>query len=619
MMSKWICLFLAIALVGCRGSDGHIGASGGNGPSLVFSANEISDIPNSNCPNNGGLILESGIDDDSDEELDIPEEVDHTVSLCHGETGLNGQTTILWPTAIAPGSSLCGAQGGMQIDMVLDLNEDLQFDPNDPEPILGFFTVCNGLEGIQGIPGIEGPIGPQGASGSNSLLVLNLLTPSANQQPCPTGGTQVNTGLDSNNNSILDPTEISFSQPICNGLNSFICPTTGDYPEYCVDGGTKWEVGIDWNNDGHLDISEIDESKTTYACFPCYFAENVLNPLLACRRDFGDVFASTTSYLNYLTLEDKVNAGPNIAIASNGTVYLAAIGEIGTGKWPVHSFSKTSLFATTQQTLDLPLQTPLTDLFYLSDIDTDGTDVIIPLHNSTQDETEVFRWNGLGSASSVLTTETIFSDPLSGLSEIFKQFVIFDTTAEVYFSAVDQEIVQFSNSWGTSTWNNNNDTITALSLAGYQKKDSQGNVIAHELYSVDFEQGVSPNRKDITVTEVGSGGSNVPQLFHTLGAGIPVALAVDSKGNIYVSCIDLNDPNSNPRSHLVDKVCDEGSVIKIDAQGNEIPIIKTSDWILDMDYLESEHTLVIVTNQNNQYVIERFRLLEDEQGYQHSP
>ncbi len=87
----------------------------------------------------------------------------------------------------------------------------------------------NGAQGIQGAPGVPGPqgiqglTGPIGAAGSNGLngqnaLVKTTLEPAGAN--CLTGGVKVESGLDANNNGILDAAEVNalLTTFVCNGL-----------------------------------------------------------------------------------------------------------------------------------------------------------------------------------------------------------------------------------------------------------------------------------------------------------------------------------------------------------------------------------------------------------------
>ena len=87
----------------------------------------------------------------------------------------------------------------------------------------------NGAQGIQGVPGAPGPQGIQGltgaigAAGSNGLNGQNALVKTILEAPgpnCTTGGIKVESGLDANNNGILDAAEVNalLTTYVCNGL-----------------------------------------------------------------------------------------------------------------------------------------------------------------------------------------------------------------------------------------------------------------------------------------------------------------------------------------------------------------------------------------------------------------
>jgi hypothetical protein len=85
-----------------------------------------------------------------------------------------------------------------------------------------------GLTGATGLTGLTGPIGPQGmtgpsgpmgtagTNGQNALVKTTLELAGAN---CTTGGIKVETGLDANNNGLLDAVEINtlLTTYVCNG------------------------------------------------------------------------------------------------------------------------------------------------------------------------------------------------------------------------------------------------------------------------------------------------------------------------------------------------------------------------------------------------------------------
>jgi hypothetical protein len=77
-----------------------------------------------------------------------------------------------------------------------------------------------GLTGAVGATGSQGPIGLTGAQGSNGFTALVKTTAELAGSNCATGGTKIETGLDANNNGILDLAEVNAAQTtyVCNGL-----------------------------------------------------------------------------------------------------------------------------------------------------------------------------------------------------------------------------------------------------------------------------------------------------------------------------------------------------------------------------------------------------------------
>jgi hypothetical protein len=97
------------------------------------------------------------------------------------------------------------------------------------------FTYANGatyttptLAGIQGAVGPAGPVGPPGPQGQQGVIgtdglnaLINTITEPAGAN-CTNGGTKIETGLDANENGILDAGEVNISetQYVCNGVAS---------------------------------------------------------------------------------------------------------------------------------------------------------------------------------------------------------------------------------------------------------------------------------------------------------------------------------------------------------------------------------------------------------------
>lgn len=107
----------------------------------------------------------------------------------------------------------------------------------------------------------------ENSNGKNSLTELNAETAGAN---CASGGYRISTGIDFNDNNILDSDEIKYEEYICNGdngengINSLINVVTESSGNFCVYGGLKVEAGLDQNKNGILEENEIQA--INYVC-----------------------------------------------------------------------------------------------------------------------------------------------------------------------------------------------------------------------------------------------------------------------------------------------------------------------------------------------------------------
>lgn len=121
--------------------------------------------------------------------------------------------------------------------------------------VLIFFTACEGE---------QGGIGPKG---SVSLVKIGKELVGDN---CSAGGVKIESGIDLNNNGVLDSDEVQSINFICNGndspngSNSLINVIEESSGDNCSSGGLKVEVGIDINNNGILDQNEIQSVR--YIC-----------------------------------------------------------------------------------------------------------------------------------------------------------------------------------------------------------------------------------------------------------------------------------------------------------------------------------------------------------------
>ncbi|HSD90930.1 MAG TPA: hypothetical protein VLB44_25575, partial [Kofleriaceae bacterium] len=113
--------------------------------------------------------------------------------------------------------------------------------------------------------GCEGPAGPAGGDGSTALVSTSDEPPGAN---CANGGTKVEVGIDKNGNGALETSEVSSTRYVCNGTetNALVDASPEPAGANCPYGGTKIETGLDSNDNGMLDPGEVDAAATTYVC-----------------------------------------------------------------------------------------------------------------------------------------------------------------------------------------------------------------------------------------------------------------------------------------------------------------------------------------------------------------
>lgn len=242
------------------------GLPGTNGlKSLVKTTTESA---GANCAN-GGTKVESGIDSNNNNILDSAE-ITETKYVCNGANGTNGTNgaagtnglkSLITTTSI--GTPFC-TNGGVQINSGLDANNN---DLLDLGEISYTQNVCNGAIGTNGATGATGSAGAIGANGIKSLVKTIVEIAGAN---CANGGMKVETGLDGNGNNVLDVGEILNFSFVCNGTNgtnglkSLVKTTVEAAGANCANGGTKVETGIDNNNNNVLDIGEVLDTK--YVC-----------------------------------------------------------------------------------------------------------------------------------------------------------------------------------------------------------------------------------------------------------------------------------------------------------------------------------------------------------------
>jgi hypothetical protein len=135
----------------------------------------------------------------------------------NGTNGINGTNG----TAVLNGTPNPTNTLGVNGDFYINTSSNMLFGPKTS----GVWPTGISLVGPQGATGPQGPAGvagPAGTNGTNGLNALVKTTVEPAGANCVAGGTKVETGLDANNNGVLDLAEINATQTtfVCNGNNS---------------------------------------------------------------------------------------------------------------------------------------------------------------------------------------------------------------------------------------------------------------------------------------------------------------------------------------------------------------------------------------------------------------
>jgi hypothetical protein len=178
----------AFSVISCGGSS----SGGGDSAAIPLDSVVVKTTnysSSSTCPN-GGVLVESGIDEDGNGVLD-PAEVDVSQEVCHGTDGADS----LFRISDEPAGANCST-GGKKIEVGTDTNQNGILEPSE---VFSAEYVCNGSDGTDGY---------------NTLISITDEAPGSN---CATGGKKIEAGRDANSNDILDAAEITSTEYICNG------------------------------------------------------------------------------------------------------------------------------------------------------------------------------------------------------------------------------------------------------------------------------------------------------------------------------------------------------------------------------------------------------------------
>jgi len=130
-----------------------------------------------------------------------------------------GNSTVTAQSTLPVGDPNCPT-GGVQLDYGIDENGNGVLDPTEVD---GSEYICNGENGLDGSDGLT--------------ALINTTALSAGDANCPAGGYRVDSGLDENANSVLDPDEVSSTSYLCNEV----------YTPLVVNTVSSTQIDLDWS------------------------------------------------------------------------------------------------------------------------------------------------------------------------------------------------------------------------------------------------------------------------------------------------------------------------------------------------------------------------------------
>lgn len=133
----------------CNGSDGTDGADGSNGKNSIIRI--TAEDPGLNCTN-GGTLVQVGIDDNGNNNLEDPAEIDASFYVCNGSDGTdgsNGNNSLISVSSFSGVQGGC-TNGGLIIRTGVDDNGNGSLDAGEVDATS---YVCDGSDGSNGNDG----------------------------------------------------------------------------------------------------------------------------------------------------------------------------------------------------------------------------------------------------------------------------------------------------------------------------------------------------------------------------------------------------------------------------------------------------------------------------------
>jgi hypothetical protein len=178
-----------------------------------------------------------------------------------------------------------------------------------------------GVQGIAGPTGLTGPAGTNGTNGANGITALVKTTAEPAGVNCATGGTKVETGLDVNNNGVLDIAEVNAAQ------TTFVCNGAGG----ALSNGNAQGQMLFWNGTSWVNLAPGITGQTLTFCYnapqwgPCLaqVSTNVVTNILGYTATSGvNIIANGGYNITAAGICWSINPNPTIldSINANGNL-----------------------------------------------------------------------------------------------------------------------------------------------------------------------------------------------------------------------------------------------------------------------------------------------------------
>jgi hypothetical protein len=254
-------------------------------------------------------------------------------------------SAIVHTQTIAIGDENC-SNGGILLLTGIDKNSNNKLDPDEIDESQ---KICNGENGLIGPAGEKDDKSDTGETGKNALVTLTTEQPGTN---CAYGGIKVESGLDSNSDGILESQEIENTEYVCSVNSSFsgwigveragTINIKATYPQVALDKdgntiavwaekhGSRWNIYSNHYIPGHgwstPELIQESDNRSTDPTSPQIVMDVNGNAMAVWTESVDSKWQIWSSHYNGTswTEEERIDAStdcaisPQIAISQNG-------------------------------------------------------------------------------------------------------------------------------------------------------------------------------------------------------------------------------------------------------------------------------------------------------------